>query len=287
MLEKKPIIFLLLATVTILIGTAVTMIAPFKWINDPKLAIASVKPYTPLQLEGRDIYIREGCNNCHTQTVRPLLSDTERYGEYSKSGEFAYDQPFLWGSRRTGPDLARIGGKYPDAWHVKHMKDPQSMVPRSNMPKYEFLTQPLDASLSERKMKTLKFPYTQADLDQLKGKSELDALVAYMQKLGNDIPWRKAAHAEVLGELKNPFQENLSVIPEAKSLYQQHCAQCHGKELKGDVGPALNDIEKNDSQLFNIIYGGSSAAGMPAFSDTLGKERIWKMVTFLKSQHEK
>src|SRR5512141_1927318 len=158
MLEKKPILFLLLATATILVGTVVTMVAPFRWINDPKLAIASVKPYTPLQLEGRDLYMREGCNNCHTQTVRPLLSDTERYGEYSKSGEFVYDQPFLWGSRRNGPDLARIGGKYPDAWHVKHMKDPRSMVPRSNMPSYDFLNRPLDTSLSEKKMKALKFP---------------------------------------------------------------------------------------------------------------------------------
>jgi cytochrome c oxidase cbb3-type subunit II len=287
MIEKKPIIFLLLATVTILIGTAVTMVAPFKWINDPKLAIASVKPYTPLQLEGRDIYIREGCNNCHTQTVRPLLSDTERYGEYSKSGEFAYDQPFLWGSRRTGPDLARIGGKYPDAWHVKHMKDPQSMVPRSNMPKYEFLKQPLDSRLTERKMQALKFPYTKADLDALAGKSELDAMVAYMQKLGNDIPWRKAANVEVLGELNNPFRDNMSVLPEAKRLYQQHCAQCHGKDLQGEMGPPLVDLDKPDPKVFTTIYGGSLAAGMPAFSDTLGKERTWKLVTFIKSQHRK
>jgi cytochrome c oxidase cbb3-type subunit II len=287
MIEKRPIIFLLLATVTILIGTAVTMVAPFKWINDPKLAIASVKPYTPLQLEGRDIYIREGCNNCHTQTVRPLLSDTERYGEYSKSGEFAYDQPFLWGSRRTGPDLARIGGKYPDAWHVKHMKDPQSMVPRSNMPKYEFLKEPLDSGITEKKMQALKFPYTRAEIDALQGKSEMDALVAYMQKLGNDIPWRKVANVEVLGELNNPFRDNMAVLPEAKALYQQHCAQCHGKDLQGEVGPPLTDLDKPDPKVFTTIYSGSLAAGMPAFSDTLGKERIWKLVTFIKSQHRK
>ena len=286
MLEKKPIIFLLLATATILVGTVVTMVLPFKWINDPKLAIASVRPYTPLQLEGRDIYIREGCNNCHTQTVRPLLSDTERYGEYSKTGEFAYDQPFLWGSRRTGPDLARIGGKYPDAWHVKHMKDPQSMVPRSNMPKYEFLNRPLDTSITERKMKALKFPYTPEDLLELKGKSEMDAMVAYLQKLGNDIPWRKAAKAEVAGELKNPFQDNLAVLPEAKALFQERCAQCHGKELQGDVGPKLTDLDKPDAQVFTTIFSGSQA-GMPAFGDDIGKERTWKLVTFLKTQHRK
>jgi cytochrome c oxidase cbb3-type subunit II len=287
MLEKKPIIFLLLATVTILVGTVITMVAPFWWINDPKLAIASVKPYTPLQLEGRDIYIREGCNNCHTQTVRPLLSDTERYGEYSKTGEFAYDQPFLWGSRRTGPDLARIGGKYPNAWHVKHMKDPQSMVPRSNMPAYDYLNKPLDTSISERKMKALKFPYTQEDLLELKGKSEMDAMIAYLQKLGNDIPWRKAAQAVVVGELKNPFQDNLSVLPEAKALYLQHCAQCHGKDLQGDVGPALQDLEKPDAQVFTTIYSGATDAGMPSFGDSLGKERVWKLVTFIKSQHRR
>ena len=287
MIEKKPIIFLLLATATILVGTVVTMVAPFKWINDPKLAIASVTPYTPLQLEGRDIYIREGCNNCHTQTVRPLLSDTERYGEYSKSGEFAYDQPFLWGSRRNGPDLARIGGKYPDAWHVKHMKDPQSMVPRSNMPDYDFLQQPLDTSVTERKMKALKFPYSQADLAALSGKSELDAMVAYMQKLGNDIPWRKTGRAEVLGELKNPFQDNMAVLPEAKELYLQHCAQCHGKDLKGDVGPSLEDLDQPDIDLFRIIYSGSPDTGMPAYGDSLGKERIWKLVTYVKSMHRR
>jgi cytochrome c oxidase cbb3-type subunit II len=283
MIENKPILFLLLATATILVGTVVTMVAPFWWINDPKLAIAQVKPYTPLQLEGRDIYIREGCNNCHTQTVRPLLADTERYGEYSKSGEFAYDQPFLWGSRRTGPDLARIGGKYPDAWHVKHMKDPQSMVPRSNMPKYDFLKQPLDSSLTERKMKALKFPYSQADVDALKGKSEMDAMVAYMQKLGNDIPWRRAARAQVVGELKNPFQDNMAVLPEGQKLYLQHCAQCHGTDLKGDVGPKLSDLDKPDAEVFGTIYSGSPAGGMPAFGDSLGKEQTWKLVTYLKS----
>lgn len=200
MIEKKPVILLLLAAAVIMVGTVVTMIAPFRWINDPKLRIAEVKPYTPLQLEGRDIYIREGCNNCHTQTVRPLLAEVERYGEYSKAGEYVYDQPFLWGSRRTGPDLARCGGKYPDAWHYRHMADPQSMVPRSNMPKYAFLQRPLDTSLTERKMKALGFPYTRADIDALKGKSEMDAMVAYLQKLGSDIPWRKAAQAAVVGE---------------------------------------------------------------------------------------
>ncbi|MBI2353689.1 MAG: cbb3-type cytochrome c oxidase subunit II [Deltaproteobacteria bacterium] len=284
MLEKKPIIFLLIATGVILIGTVVTMIAPFKWINDPKLKIAEVKPYTPLQLEGRDLYIREGCNNCHTQTVRPLLADVERYGDYSKAGEFVYDQPHLWGSRRTGPDLARIGGKYPDAWHYKHMADPQSMVPRSNMPKYAFMQRPLDASLAERKMKALGFPYSQAELDALKGKSEMDAMVAYLQKLGNDIPWRKAARTTVAGDIKNPFRDDRSVLAEGKSIYDKECAQCHGNDLKGGVGPSLADLKQSEADMFKIVFSGSPAGGMPAFGDILGKERVWKVVTYLKSR---
>jgi cytochrome c oxidase cbb3-type subunit 2 len=282
MIENKPITFLLLATGVIMIGTVVTMIAPFRWINDPKLRIAEVKPYTPLQLEGRDIYIREGCNNCHTQTVRPLLADVERYGDYSKAGEFVYDQPFLWGSRRTGPDLAREGGKYPNAWHYKHMADPQSMVPRSNMPKYAFLTQPLDTSSTERKMKALSFPYTQADLEAARGKSELDAMVAYLQKLGNDIPWRKSAQAAETGELKNPYQDNKTVLPEGKAIFGKECAQCHGADLKGNIGPSLADIDKPDADLFKSVYNGIPAGGMPAFGDTLGKERVWKVITFVK-----
>jgi cytochrome c oxidase cbb3-type subunit 2 len=134
-------------------------------------------------------------------------------------------------------------------------------------------------------MKALKFPYTQADIAQLSGKSELDALVAYMQKLGSDIPWRKTARAEVLGELKNPFQDNLAVLPEGKALYQQHCAQCHGKGYEGDVGPGLQDMDKPDSDVFTTIYSGKVLGGMPAFGDSLGKDRIWKLVTFLKSIH--
>lgn len=281
MIEKKPVIFLLLATAVILIGSVITMVAPFKWINDPKLKIAEVKPYTPLQLEGRDIYIREGCNNCHTQTVRPLQADVDRYGEYSKSGEFIYDQPFLWGSRRTGPDLARIGGKYPDAWHYKHMEAPESMVPKTNMPRYAFLKQPLDTTLSEKKMKALEFPYTQADLDLLKGKSEMDAMVAYLQKLGNDIPWRKAAATAVAGELKNPFKADAAIVAEGKEIYDKNCAQCHGSKLEGGVGPALGAIKKSEEDIFKVIYSGVQTGGMPAFGDSLGKDRIWKLTTFI------
>src|SRR5512145_151634 len=152
MWEKKPVLFLLLATAAILVGTIVTMAIPFLWVNTEADRIATVKPYTALEQAGRDVYIREGCNNCHTQTVRPLVADVLRYGEYSKSGEFVYDRPFLWGSRRAGPDLARLGGKYPDAWHYQHMTAPQGMFEKSNMPAYPWLAAArLDTSLTGRK----------------------------------------------------------------------------------------------------------------------------------------
>jgi cytochrome c oxidase cbb3-type subunit 2 len=291
MLEKNPVIFIILAFVVIMIGTMVTMVAPFKWINGAGDRIAEVKPYTPLQQEGRDIYMREGCNNCHSQTVRTLAADVERYGNggtYSKSGEFVYDRPHLWGSRRTGPDLARIGLKYPDpkgAWHKKHLENPQSVVPASNMPAYAFLNAPLSTTYSERKMKLLKFPYTQADLDDLKGKTEMDALIAYMRKLGTDIPVKKAeaaAQAPAAAALNNPFTDLKAIEEEAKSLYKQHCASCHGEKREGTLGPALKGSAKSDSELFKITAQGAVANGMPAFSGSLGELKIWKLITYIK-----
>jgi len=289
MLEKNPVIFIILAFVVIMIGTSITMIAPFKWINGAGDRIAEVKPYTPLQQEGRDIYMREGCNNCHSQTVRTLAADVERYGNgggYSKSGEFVYDRPHLWGSRRTGPDLARIGLKYPDpkgAWHRKHMENPQSVVPASNMPAYAFLNKPLDSSYSERKMKLLKFPYNQSDLDELKGKSEMDAIIAYMRKLGTDIPVKKAeAATQAPNPQKNPYSDLKSVKVEALSIYAKDCASCHGDKRQGGLGPVLKGSAKTDAELFSIISKGIEAGGMPGFSGSLDQEKIWKLVTLIK-----
>lgn len=289
MLEKNPVIFIILAFVVIMVGTTVTMIAPFKWINSDQDKIAEVKPYTLLQQEGRDLYMREGCNNCHSQTVRTLASDVERYGyggSYSKSGEFVYDRPHLWGSRRTGPDLAHIGLKYPDpkgAWHRKHMENPQSVVPASNMPAYAFLNKPLDTTYSERKMKLLKFPYTQADLDDLKGKSEMDAIIAYMRKLGTDIPVKKAeASSQSVVATKNPFTDVKAVEEEAEALYKKHCASCHGEKREGTLGPALKGSAKPDADLFKIISQGLEANGMPAFSSSLDEQKVWKLVTYIK-----
>jgi len=290
MWEKKPVLLLILATLAIMVGTTITMILPFKWINAEADRISSVKPYNALQLAGRDVYIREGCNNCHSQTVRPLVADVLRYGDYSKSGEFVYDQPHLWGSRRMGPDLARVGGKYPDTWHIQHMKQPTVMTPQSNMPAYAFLTaNPIDPAYTERKMKVLGFPYTLAEIKALAGKNELDAMVAYLQKLGSDIPWRQQAKAVVVGDLKNPYLNDQAAIKEGEHLFDQNCESCHSLEMKAnaksdDVGPPLTNMQTfEDKELFTLIHDGTGG-GMPSFA-SLGANKIWKIVTYLKKGH--
>jgi len=223
-LEGKPALFLLLTLVVVLIASVFEFV-PMFLIKSNIPTIASVRPYTPLELQGRDIYIREGCNNCHSQLVRPFRSETERYGEYSKAGEYVYDHPFLWGSKRTGPDLHRIGGKYPNFWHFLHMEDPSSMSPGSLMPSYPWLlTNELDISSTESKinaMRNVGVPYpdgyekianedlqVQAEeitLDLVKSgafaeaNKEIIALIAYLQRLGIDIK----ANPEVIGEAGN------------------------------------------------------------------------------------
>ena len=215
-IEHKPVQMLVLATIAILIGTVVELVPTFL-VKSNVPTIASVKPYTPLELTGRDIYVREGCYNCHSQMIRPFRSETERYGEYSKAGEFVYDHPFQWGSKRTGPDLARegvIGRNYkPDLWHFNHLIDPQKVSPASVMPKYPWLAKhKMDLSLLERKIRAMQkmgVPYPEgydkkAREDLLKqaekiatGLNEADvkisadkeiiAVIAYLQRLGTDI----------------------------------------------------------------------------------------------------
>lgn len=151
-----------------------------------------VKPYSPLRLAGHDIYVSEGCYNCHSQMVRPFRAETERYGHYSVAGEFVYDRPFQWGSKRTGPDLARVGGRYSDDWHYLHMVDPRAVVPASNMPAYPWLAKRMvDGATIERRMRALQrlgHPYSEEDIQgaaaAVEGRTELDALVAYLQGLG-------------------------------------------------------------------------------------------------------
>lgn len=284
MWEKKPILLMILATCALLVGTIVTMVLPFAWVNTEADRIEGVVPYTPLQQEGRDVYIREGCNNCHSQTVRPLVAEVLRYGDYSKSGEFVYDRPFLWGSKRTGPDLARLGGKYPDAWHYKHMDSARSMVPRSNMPDYKWLRDyPLDPAMIRRKMEVLDFPYTETQLSELAGKNEMDAIVAYMQKLGNDIDWRAATKTEIVGDLVNPFVGDSGAITAGEQVYASNCAACHSGDLQGDIGPGLTGLGYDDASLYEIIYNGLPDGGMPGFS-YIGSNKVWQLVNFIQSK---
>lgn len=185
--DNRPITFIILAILTILVGTLLTTFIPL-FVGTSSVPTDKVRPYTPLELEGRDIYIREGCNNCHTQTVRPLAFETARYGHYSMLENSAIDRPFLWGSKRTGPDLANVGTKYPAAWHYLHLKSPQSMYPDSNMPAYAWLADNrLETKYTEKKMKVLGYPYDVADIKALDAKTEMDALVAYLVRLGKEL----------------------------------------------------------------------------------------------------
>ena len=167
-------------------------IVPLFFIEDTTEPLKGMKPHSALALEGRDIYIREGCNNCHSQMIRPFRAETERYGHYSVAGEHVWEHPFLWGSKRTGPDLARVGGRYSDEWHRVHLLNPRDVVPESNMPAFTWLEDAiLDGELTGKKMEALRIvgvPYTNDDINsaqqQVSGKSELDAVVFYLQSLG-------------------------------------------------------------------------------------------------------
>ena len=218
-LERRVVALTILTVLALSVGSLIEAVPMFA-DDDNVVTIASVQPYTPLEVLGRDIYLREGCYNCHSQMVRPFRHETERYGEYSKGGEFIYDHPFQWGSKRTGPDLHRVGGKYPSLWHVRHMDEPPSTTPGSLMPAYStLLSAPLDVSLIEAKMSALRIlgtPYTDGDIEMARDRirsqadalaadvvaqqgpdglanREIIALTAYLQRLGTDIQWRRPA----------------------------------------------------------------------------------------------
>lgn len=225
-LEGLPLVFTVLVTVSILIGGLVEFI-PMAMVDENVPRIERVQPFTALELAGRDLYIREGCNNCHSQMVRPFRHELERYGEYTKPGETIYEHPHVWGSKRTGPDLARVGGKYPHLWHVRHMENPRSTSPNSIMPTYEWmfvqdtrydrLTRVLGV------MQTLGVPYTDAEVESAPAHArtqaaqiaaeiieqggpegladkEIVAMIAYLQRLGTDIRNDPAAPADDLNE---------------------------------------------------------------------------------------
>jgi cytochrome c oxidase cbb3-type subunit II len=197
-IERKPLLLILLVTLVVSIGGLVEIVPLFfqKSTTEP---VAGLTPYSPLRLAGRDIYVREGCYNCHSQMIRPFRAETERYGHYSVAGEFVYDRPFQWGSKRTGPDLARVGGRYSDEWHRAHLINPRDLVPESNMPAYPWLAKTsLDSEsivLHLKALKRLGDPYSDEQIlnapKELAGKTELDALVAYLQGMGIQIKSRR------------------------------------------------------------------------------------------------
>ena len=194
MIERNQALLIILVILVIAVGGLVEIVPLYfqKSVTEP---VAGLKPYTPLQLTGRDVYIREGCYNCHSQMVRPFRAEVERYGHYSVAGEFVYDRPFQWGSKRTGPDLHRVGGRYSDDWHRIHLNDPRSVVPESNMPGYPWLAkEPANAGDIEAKLRALRFlgvPYSDQDIagakTELKDRTEMDALIAYLQVLGTAL----------------------------------------------------------------------------------------------------
>ena len=224
-LEVNGVLFFLLAFLAVTVGGAVLLIPPY-FLAGTIAPVAGLVPYSPLELEGRDVYVSEGCNTCHSQQVRPFKSETDRYGTYSRAGEGIYDRPFLWGSRRTGPDLARVGGKYPDSWHWLHFQNPRDIEPRSNMPAFAFLSQrEFDLSTTSRKLAVLRglgTPYSDAEvagaeaaaraqsavvaaglraagiaLDAQQAKSETIALIAYLQTLGRAVKGEPARQVQL------------------------------------------------------------------------------------------
>jgi cytochrome c oxidase cbb3-type subunit 2 len=196
--EKNIGLMIVLILLVVSVGGLV-QIVPLFFQTSTTEAVAGLEPYTPLRLAGRDVYIREGCYLCHSQMIRPFRAETERYGHYSVAGEYVYDHPFQWGSKRTGPDLARVGGRYSDDWHRVHMHNPRDVVPESIMPGYPWLEEtPADASHIQKKMEVLRLlgsPYTDEEIanapQALEGKTELDAVIAYLQGLGTAIKTRR------------------------------------------------------------------------------------------------
>jgi len=193
-IETSNWLMIVLILAVLAVG-GIVEIVPLFFQRSTTQPVAGLKPYTALQLAGRDIYIREGCYNCHSQMIRPMRAETLRYGHYSTAGEFVYDHPFQWGSKRTGPDLHRVGGKYSDEWHRLHLANPRDLVPESNMPAYSWLAEtPVDDKTIGAHMTGLRrvgVPYTDDEIgtagESIRGKTELDALVAYLQVLGTAV----------------------------------------------------------------------------------------------------
>ncbi|MFM8899559.1 MAG: cytochrome-c oxidase, cbb3-type subunit II [Burkholderiales bacterium] len=193
-IETNNFLMIVLILLVVVVGGLVEIV-PLFFQKSTTQPVAGLRPYTALQVAGRDVYIREGCYNCHSQMIRPFRSETLRYGHYSVAGESVYDHPFQWGSKRTGPDLHRVGGKYSDEWHRIHLINPRDLVPESNMPAYPWLEKavvnPAEMSTKLKTLRTLGAPYSDEEIakagDEVKGKTEMDALVAYLQVLGTAV----------------------------------------------------------------------------------------------------
>jgi cytochrome c oxidase cbb3-type subunit 2 len=315
-----------MATAAISAGTLAMMVVPMFRDEMHVRVSPDMKPLPALELAGRDVYQREGCVNCHTQTVRPLPSEVARYykgdpgkpvsARYSLAGEFAFDHPFLWGSKRTGPDLAFEGWIKPSAsWQRAHYVDPRSKVPRSNMPSYAFLEKarldPADVAAHLRALAKVGVPYDAAAIAEqtaaLAGRTEMDALVAYTLSLGRYVD-RSAAEVEIDLAEANPVGNDVAAVKKGQELYAANCAACHADEGEGTEGvaPSLVDarfLEQDgdlpDAAYFAMIKGGSDSkaklgrpgfkdGGMPAFGD-LGDDDAWSIVAWLRLQahHEK
>ncbi len=315
---SKPVAFSVVAAIVVLIGTVATMAYPLLRA-DMHVKVAGLKPLTPLELAGRDVYQREGCVNCHTQTVRPLKSEVVRYkgknaqeptARYSLAGEFAYDHPFLWGSKRTGPDLAFEGWIKPSKdWHEAHYADPRSKVPRSNMPAYAFLkVAKLDGADLQAHMRALRrvgVPYTDGEIAAaraaVEGKTEMDALVAYTVSLGKAVDRSRKPSRVDLAEA-NPLAGKAEAIVRGERLFQDNgCSACHGDHAEGQPGiPSLvhraflgGKDDMPDAAYAAMIQFGSDAkpalgraglaeGGMPA--NDLDEDDVWAIVTWIRSQ---
>jgi cytochrome c oxidase cbb3-type subunit 2 len=321
-LYSKPLAFTVLATVAVLVGTIVMMAYPLVR-PEMHVKVAGLRPLPALALAGRDVYQREGCVNCHTQTVRPLRSEVVRYmgsrakepaARYSVAGEFAYDHPFLWGSKRTGPDLAFEGWIKPSAaWQKEHLEDPQKLVARSNMPAYAFLNdEPIDGAAVQASMRALRrvgVPYEDAELAgapaAVAGKTSMDALVAYVLSLGKAVDRSAPGGVDVDLATANPLGQAVAAVAKGKALFDANaCSACHGDEAQGQEGVAPSLVDEEflgakgdlpDAAYFAMIKGGSEAkaalgregvkdGGMQAFGADLSDEDIWSIVSWLRNQ---
>jgi cytochrome c oxidase cbb3-type subunit 2 len=318
-LYSKPVLFTVVATVTILAGSIAMMAYPLLR-PDMQQKVAGLAPLGALELAGRDVYQRESCNACHTQTVRPLRSEIVRYkgsraevpaARYSLAGEFAYDHPFLWGSKRTGPDLAFEGWVKPARdWHHAHFENPQGLVPRSNMPAYAFLKkEPLDGAVVQAHMRALRkvgVPYTDGDIAgapaAVAGKTAMDALVAYTVSLGKAVDRGRKPSSIDLAEA-NPLAADREAAKRGRRLFEDNgCAACHGEEGEGveGVAPSLVDDtflevagDMPDAAYGAMITFGSdakAALGRPGKADggmppaELADDDVWAVVSWLRAQ---